>query len=202
MRSTRSRDELPSDASSEQKSTDRADNTEKIGANPAWLIDCGIVKHAVLEIEMSSAAEQATDALTQWVTFKLENETYGVNVMDVQEVLRVTDIAPVPGAPSFVLGIINLRGNVVSVLDTRRRFGLKQVEVDDATRIIIIESAGQTVGMRVDAVAEVLDVDSSEIESSPDVGNDESSRYISGMVSRGDELVILIDVNKIITEGI
>ena len=118
-----------------------------------------------------------------------------------EEVLREADIAPVPGAPSYVLGIINLRGNVVSVLDTRRRFGLPTAQTDDATRIIIIESGGQTVGMRVDAVAEVLDVDSSEIEISPDVGNDEASRYISGMVSRGEDLIILIDVNKIIDDA-
>ena len=149
---------------------------------------------------MTSVAKQAPQTLTQWVTFKLDGETYGVNVMEVQEVLRVTDIAPVPGAPGYVLGIINLRGNVVSVLDTRRRFGLQSIDNSDATRIVIIESGGQTVGIRVDAVAEVLDVDSSEIESSPDVGNDESSRYISGMVSRDDELVILIDVSKIISE--
>jgi purine-binding chemotaxis protein CheW len=149
---------------------------------------------------MTTVAQNAPQTLTQWVTFKLDGETYGVNVMEVQEVLRVTDIAPVPGAPNYVLGIINLRGNVVSVLDTRRRFGLQTTESNDATRIVIIESGGQTVGIRVDAVAEVLDVDSSEIESSPDVGNDEAARYISGMVSRGDELVILIDVHKIISE--
>lgn len=148
---------------------------------------------------MTSVAQNAPQTLTQWVTFKLDGETYGVNVMEVQEVLRVTDIAPVPGAPAYVLGIINLRGNVVSVIDTRRRFGLPTTENTDATRIVIIESGGQTVGIRVDAVAEVLDVDSSEIESSPDVGNEEAARYISGMVSRGEELVVLIDVNKIIT---
>lgn len=150
---------------------------------------------------MTHAAQQMTDLLTQWVTFRLDGETYGVNVMDVQEVLRITDIAPVPGAPPFVLGIINLRGNVVSVIDTRRRFSLAPAETNDASRIIIIESNGQTVGIQVDAVAEVLDVDSSEIETSPDVGNDESSRYISGMVSRGEELVILIDVSKIVFEA-
>ncbi len=149
---------------------------------------------------MDSVVQKAPQTLTQWVTFRLDGETYGVNVMEVQEVLRVTDIAPVPGAPSYVLGIINLRGNVVSVIDTRRRFGLPATENSDATRIVIIESGGQTVGIRVDAVAEVLDVDSSEIETSPDVGNEEAARYISGMVSRGEELVVLIDVNKIITE--
>ena len=149
---------------------------------------------------MDSVVQKAPQTLTQWVTFKLDGETYGVNVMEVQEVLRVTDIAPVPGAPSYVLGIINLRGNVVSVIDTRRRFGLPATENSDATRIVIIESGGQTVGIRVDAVAEVLDVDSSEIETSPDVGSEEAARYISGMVSRGEELIVLIDVNRIITE--
>jgi len=70
------------------------------------------------------AQNLAEDEVLQWVTFQLENETYGINVMQVQEVLRYTEIAPVPGAPDYVLGIINLRGNVVTVIDTRSRFGL------------------------------------------------------------------------------
>ena len=78
--------------------------------------------------------------LLRWVTFQLGNEIYGVNVMQVREVLRYTDIAPVPGAPSYVLGIINLRGNVVTVIDTRARFGIPPAEVTDNTRIMIIES--------------------------------------------------------------
>ena len=65
----------------------------------------------------------AEDEVLQWVTFQLDRETYGINVMQVQEVLRYTEIAPVPGAPDYVLGIINLRGNVVTVIDTRSRFG-------------------------------------------------------------------------------
>ena len=148
---------------------------------------------------MTSAVQQVAESYSQWVTFMLDEEVYGVNVMDVQEVLRVTDIAPVPGAPAYVLGIINLRGNVVSVLDTRSRFGLPPVENTDSTRIIIIESGGQTVGIRVDAVAEVIDIENKEVETSPDIGNDDASRYICGMVSRGDDLFILIDVNKIIS---
>ncbi|PVV09748.1 MAG: chemotaxis protein CheW, partial [gamma proteobacterium symbiont of Ctena orbiculata] len=93
--------------------------------------------------------------LIQFVTFILMDEVYGINVMQVQEVLRITEIAPVPGAPSYVLGIINLRGNVVTVIDTRTRFGLPTKEVDDASRIIVIESEKQVVGILVDAVAEV-----------------------------------------------
>ena len=78
-----------------------------------------------------SAAQGLEDPILQWVTFKLDNETYGINVMQVQEVLRYTEIAPVPGAPSYVLGIINLRGNVVTVIDTRQRFGLYSAEITD-----------------------------------------------------------------------
>ena len=81
----------------------------------------------------SASAQGLDDPILQWVTFKLDNESYGINVMRVQEVLRYTEIAPVPGAPSYVLGIINLRGNVVTVIDTRQRFGLDTVEVSDNT---------------------------------------------------------------------
>ena len=101
-------------------------------------------------------ATNVNDEVLQWVTFRLENETYGINVMQVQEVLRYTDIAPVPGAPSYVLGIINLRGNVVTVIDTRARFGLEAGEVTDNTRIVIIEAEKQVVGILVDSVAEVV----------------------------------------------
>ena len=89
---------------------------------------------------MSKAAAQQSseDPILQWVTFKLDNETYGINVMQVQEVLRYTEIAPVPGAPSYVLGIINLRGNVVTVIDTRQRFGLQGTEITDNSRIVIM----------------------------------------------------------------
>ena len=137
----------------------------------------------------------------QCVTFRLDEEIYGINVMLVQEVLRITDIAPVPGAPDYVIGIINLRGNVVTVIDTRMRFGLPPREFDDSTRIVIIETENQTVGIVVDSVSEVVDIYSNEIETAPNVGNDETARYIEGVVSRGDELLILVDLNKLLTEG-
>ena len=138
--------------------------------------------------------------VSQWVTFKLGEETYGVNVVQVQEVLRVSEIAPVPGAPAYVLGIINLRGNVVSVLDTRLRFGLPKRASDDSTRIIIIELESQTIGILVDSVAEVEDVQGQEVDTAPGVGNEESSRYIAGVVSRPDGLLILVDVQRLLSE--
>lgn len=149
---------------------------------------------------MSDVVENNDDSIIQWVTFHLENEKYGIKVMQVQEVLRMTEIAPVPGAPHYVLGIINLRGNVVTVIDTRRRFGLPDAESDDETRIVIIEADNNVVGILVDSVAEVVDLRTSEIETAPNVGNDESSKYIQGVSSRDDELLILVDVNKLLSD--
>jgi len=146
------------------------------------------------------ASANSNDALVQWVTFRLAEELYGINVMQVQEVLRVSEIAPVPGSPHYVLGIINLRGNVVTVIDTRIRLGLSTSEVTDSTRIVIIETAKHVVGILVDCVAEVVDVNSSEIESAPNVGSDESSNYIQGVVSQEKELLILVDLNKLLTD--
>jgi len=149
---------------------------------------------------MNDVVENNDDSIIQWVTFHLENEKYGIKVMQVQEVLRMTEIAPVPGAPHYVLGIINLRGNVVTVIDTRRRFGLPDAEADDETRIVIIEADNNDVGILVDSVAEVVDLRTSEIETAPNVGNDESSKYIQGVSSRDEELLILVDVNKLLSD--
>lgn len=145
-------------------------------------------------------AKGAEDPILQWVTFRLEDETYGINVMQVQEVLRYTEIAPVPGAPSYVLGIINLRGNVVTVIDTRSRFGLPMAETTDHTRIVVIEVDNQVVGILVDAVAEVVYLRQSEIETTPNVGNEESAKFIQGVCHKNDELLILVDLEKMMSD--
>ena len=148
----------------------------------------------------TQAAKASDDPILQWVTFRLDNETYGINVMQVQEVLRYTEIAPVPGAPSYVLGIINLRGNVVTVIDTRKRFGLACSETTDQTRIVIIESDSQVIGILVDAVAEVVYLRQSEIEATPNVGNEENAKFIQGVCHKNDELLILVDLEKFMTD--
>ena len=140
------------------------------------------------------------DSVLQWVTFRLDNETYGINVMQVQEVLRYSEIAPVPGAPHYVLGIINLRGNVVTVIDTRARFGLPSADVDDSTRIVIIEAEKQVIGILVDSVAEVVYLKGSEIDNAPNVGTEESAKFIQGVSNRGEELLILVDLDKLLSD--
>ncbi|MFO7857874.1 MAG: chemotaxis protein CheW [Ectothiorhodospiraceae bacterium] len=149
--------------------------------------------------QQARAEDQAEGERTQWVTFSLEDEIYGIDVMRVQEVLPLSEIAPVPGAPPYVLGIINLRGNVVTVIDTRMRFGLPPREPDKASRIVVIEAGDQVAGILVDSVAEVINVSESEVDTAPNVGNEESSRYIHGVVSRGEQLLILVDVDKLLS---
>ena len=150
--------------------------------------------------ERTSTAEDVNDEVLQWVTYRLGEETYGINVMQVQEVLRYTEIAPVPGAPDYVLGIINLRGNVVTVIDTRSRFGLPPTETTDNTRIVIIESDEQVVGILVDSVAEVVYLKTSEIDVAPNVGTEEIAKFIQGVSNRDGELLILVDLNKLLTD--
>ncbi|ACR11840.1 chemotaxis protein CheW [Teredinibacter turnerae] len=144
--------------------------------------------------------KSSEDPVLQWVTFKLAGETYGVNVMQVQEVLRYSEIAPVPGAPSYVIGIINLRGNVVTVIDTRERFALPPGEITDNTRIVIIEADSHVVGILVDSVAEVVYLRQSEIETAPNVGNEESAKFIQGVCHKNNELLILIELDKLLTD--
>lgn len=146
---------------------------------------------------VENATQSSGDPILQWVTFNLDGEVYGVNVMQVQEVLRYTEIAPVPGAPHYVLGIVNLRGNVVTVIDIRLRFGLSSHEISDQTRIIIVEVNKQVIGLLVDSVREVVYLRESEIEPSPNIGTDESSLYFQGVCNRDSDLLILIDINKL-----
>lgn len=148
---------------------------------------------------MANESANSIEEQVQCVTFTLEDETYGINVMQVQEVLREIEVAPVPGAPHYVMGIINLRGNVVSVIDARIRFGLPPKDSTDFTRIIVIEVQQHIIGILVDSVAEVVDIKRSEIETAPNVGTDETSKYIDGVVSRGEKLLILVDLNKLLS---
>lgn len=153
-----------------------------------------------MSANLNKKSNASNDPVLQWVTFHLAGETYGVNVMQVQEVLRYTEIAAVPGAPSYVIGIINLRGNVVTVIDTRHRFGLAPGEVNDNTRIVIIEAEKHVVGILVDSVAEVVYLKQSEIETAPNVGNEESAKFIQGVCHKNEELLILIELDKLLTD--
>lgn len=149
---------------------------------------------------MNEVVGTSTDSVSRWVTYTLDNETYGIDVMQIREVLRAPEISPVPGAPSYVLGIINLRGNVVAIIDTRSRFGLPAREVDDASRVIVLEAGDYVVGFLVDSVSEVAELHSSDIEPAPDTGSGDSAKFISGLCNRKNGLLILIDSDKLLSD--
>ncbi|QKQ28251.1 chemotaxis protein CheW [Candidatus Reidiella endopervernicosa] len=144
--------------------------------------------------------EAQKNPISRWVTFRLADESYGIDVMQVREVLRNTEISPVPGAPGYVLGIINLRGNVVSIIDTRTRFGLPIHEADDSSRILILETADTVIGFLVDSVNDVAELNAADIEPAPDTGSGNTANYISGLSNRESGLLILLDSNKMLTE--
>lgn len=147
---------------------------------------------------MGQSEHAANTTISQWVTFRLGDENYGIDVLQVQEVLRVSEISPVPGALSFVIGVINLRGNVVTVLDARHRFGLPSKQPDDASRIIVADAFDKVVGLLVDSVSEVAYLPAEEIESPPSVGTDDNAKFVSGVFNREGGLLILVDLSKLL----
>jgi len=144
--------------------------------------------------------KNAQNETTQWVKFSLNGENYGIRVLKVQEIQRYSEISPIPGAPSYVLGIINLRGKVISVLNTREKFALPELDVTDDTRIVILEVGTQVIGILVDSVAEVISIQSKDVDVAPNVGNDETAKFIDGVYNKDNELLILLDAEKILNE--
>ncbi len=137
----------------------------------------------------------------QWMTFRLANEFYAIEVLKIREVQRHSEISDIPGAPVYVLGLINLRGTIVTVINTRSKFGLPDTNITAETRIAILEIQGQLIGILVDGVNEVISIDENEIEPSPNVGNDDGNQYIVGVHNRHEQLIILLNPENIIGEG-
>lgn len=147
-----------------------------------------------------SRAVQEEIIFNQWATFKVNNELFAIDVMQVKEVLRFSEITPVPGSSSYIRGIINLRGNVVTVIDTRLLFSLNARETDDNTRIIVVEyNEQEVVGMVVDSVDEVVNIPQNNIERAPSVASDESDRrFVQGVSYYENQLIILLDLAKML----
>ena len=146
-------------------------------------------------------AETATITQTeerQLVVFSLGGEVYGVNINTVREIIRMQDITRVPNAPEFVEGIINLRGKVIPIVDLRRRFALDEAEQSENSRIVVVDIAGEDIGVTVDAVTEVLRIAGDSVEPTGDVIATDDSYYIEGIAKVGDSLIILLDLDKVL----
>ncbi len=150
---------------------------------------------------MSEATlEKQGTSLLQLATFRLGSEEYAVDIATVQEIVRMTAVTRVPRAPSFVEGVVNLRGKIVPVIDLRKRFGMATVEATKATRIIIVEVGGKTVGLIVDAVREVLRLSSDAIDPTPEmVSSSIDAAFFKGVGKLEDRLIILLDLTRLLT---
>ena len=138
---------------------------------------------------------------SQLVVFKLGKEEYGVSILQVQEIKRMTDITRVPHTPEYIKGVINLRGSVLPVFDLKRRLDLPKAEYTEDTRIIIVNLDDLAVGLIVDGVSEVTAIAAEQIDSSQSVAGNVGSSFISGVGKLDNRLLILLDLEAIITCG-
>jgi purine-binding chemotaxis protein CheW len=141
-----------------------------------------------------AAGSRAAADEFQLVVFELGEERYGLDIATVYEIIRHQPVTAVPQAPSFVEGVINLRGRIIPVVDLRRRFGMAPGELTKASRIVVCEAAGTRVGLVVDGVSEVLMVSSESVEQTPEVASGYDTQYLRGIAKLGERLVILLDL--------
>lgn len=158
------------------------------------------------------AATRAPDAPAlshlagKYMTFKLADENYGLEILKVREIIGLMDITRVPRTQQFVRGVINLRGKVIPVVDLRLKFGMPAVEATDQTVIIVVQcQVGDrllTMGLLVDQVLEVLSIDASHIEATPSLGDDSiDTSFILGVGKTGERVVFLLDIGKVLGDG-
>ena len=134
----------------------------------------------------------------QVVGFRIGNETYGVRIGAVREIVRVPDITSIPSAPEIVEGVINLRGKIIPVMDLRKRFGQANIQSDKKNRILVVELENKLVGLIVNAASEVLKISPSDIEPPGNVFPEGDSGYITGVGKLKGRLIILLDINKLL----
>jgi purine-binding chemotaxis protein CheW len=136
----------------------------------------------------------------QIVGFRIGNETYGVRIASVKEIVRVPEITSVPNSPDFVEGVINLRGKIIPVMDLRKRFGLQEIQVDKKNRVLVVELENKLVGLIVSSASEVLKLPPSEIEAPGSVFAEGESSYVTGVGKLKGRLVILLDIARLLRQ--
>ena len=139
----------------------------------------------------------------KYLTFVLQKESYGIDVLNVREIIRLTDITPVPQMPAYVRGVINLRGKIIQVIDLRTRFGFENVANTEHTCIVVVqvkmaEGKGALIGLMVDGVEEVLNLSASDIQETPDFNGRISSDYIIGMAKVKNTVKTLLNVDSVL----
>lgn len=145
--------------------------------------------------------DQATKERMQLVSFILDREEYGVEVLKVREIIRMPTITRVPNTPHYVEGVINLRGKVIPIISLRKRFCLDDAENDNRTRIMVMDMTNELTGFIVDSVAEVIRITSDEIQPAPAlVAEGVDHEFLSGVINREDRMLVLLDLERLFSQ--
>ena len=146
----------------------------------------------------AAATEAAHDLGGKYLTFMLDDEEYGLEILKVREIMGMMNITKVPQTPAFVEGVINLRGKVIPVVDLRTKFGLQRADYNEETCVIVVD-VGMLMGIIVDTVQEVHDIPEGNIEPPPRLGASVDTSFILGMGKVNDDVKILLDIDKVLT---
>lgn len=154
------------------------------------------------QADVMTASESAgADLGGKYLTFGLGGEEYGLEILKVREIIGTMDITAVPRTPDFVMGVINLRGNVIPVVDLRLKFGMPHADQTEETCIIVVDVLGMEMGILVDRVSEVLDIVDEEIQPAPSFGVAVDTKFILGIGKANDRVTILLDISEVLTSG-
>lgn len=153
------------------------------------------------DVQFHGTRSSAGSRSQKYLTFVLNREEYGLEIMRVKEIIGLMEITPVPRMPEFVRGVINLRGRVIPVVDLRLKFGMEHTEDTQETCIIVVDLNDTLMGVVVDRVSEVLDVAQTDIEEPPSFGIDLDTSFILGMGKAKSKVVILLDIRKVLTDN-
>lgn len=157
---------------------------------------------SVQDSEQQSAHLNNDGNSSQYLTFILGGEEYGINILSVQEIKGWMPATPIPNLPEHILGVMNLRGTVVPILDLRIRFDFEEIEYGPMTVVIVVKVRGEekerTVGVVVDAVSEVYNVNQNAVENAPEMGNTINTEFIRGLASVGEKMVILLNIDELL----
>lgn len=147
---------------------------------------------------MSDFKNEKLKEMIQLVIFRLGPEEYGVEILETQEIIEKRDLTRVPNAPEFVDGIINLRGEILPIIDLKKRFDLEVEREIEEQRVVVVEVDGNKVGMIVDEVKEVLNISKEQVDPPPKIAGGINKEYLEGVVKLKDRLLVLLNLTKIL----
>ena len=151
------------------------------------------------EVASGSTAVAVGQAANEFLTFILGSEEYGIEILKVQEIRGYDAITHIANAPAFIMGVVNLRGIIVPIIDMRIKFNLGKVEYDEFTVVIILNVSGRVMGIVVDGVSDVQELDGSQIRPAPEFGAGLDTEYIIGLGTAGERMLILVDIERLMT---